>query len=72
MRTDQQIQRTRPRFGKNPPRVSGRGKAGERLNFDREVPETSHGGGVMLLGQYRGGDQNRRLFPVQRAFHNRP
>ena len=50
----------------------GGGEAGEYLDLHREAAEAVHGGGIVLLGQRRGGYQDGGLLAVQDALHHRP
>ena len=50
----------------------GGGEPGKDLDLHREVLEPAAGGGVMLLGQHRGGHQNGGLLAVQDTLHDGP
>ncbi len=50
----------------------GAAEAAQHLHRHGKAAEPAHGGGVMLLGQNRGGHQNGGLLAVQYALHNGP
>ena len=50
----------------------GGAEPAEYIDVHREAPEPGHGGGVVLLGQHRGGHQNCHLLAVHNGLHHRP
>ena len=54
----------------NPLALLGTGEAGEYFDFDREVLETAHGGGIVLAGQHRSRHKDGRLLAVQNTLHH--
>ena len=54
------------------PGLLGAAEPAQHLDVHREAPEAAHGGGVMLLGQHRGGHQNGGLLAVHDALHGGP
>ena len=69
---DQQVQTAGAGRLQNALLLLGGGEPGEDLDLHREVLEPAAGGGVMLLGQHRGGHQNGGLLAVQDALHDGP
>ena len=69
---DDQVHAALRQFLQNALLLLGCGKPGQHLNVHRKGPEPAHGGGVVLLGQHRGGHQNGRLLAVQNALHDSP
>ena len=69
---DQQVQTAGAGSLQNAFLLLGGGESGQHLDLHREILEPSAGGGVVLLGQHRGGHQNCRLLAVQNTFHNGP
>ncbi len=47
-------------------------EAAEHIDIHRKIPKTPDGRLIMLLGKNGGRGKNRRLLPIQHAFHHRP
>ena len=69
---DEKVHASGPQRPQDALLLPGGGEAGQHLDLHREVPEAADGGGVVLLGQDRGGHQDGGLLPVQDALHHRP
>ena len=72
MGADEQVDLSLRRPLQNVLGLLGGAEPAQHLHRHREGAEAVHGGGIVLLGQHRGGYQNGGLLAVQNALHHRP
>ena len=66
---DDQVQRPGPQVCQSFAGLGGGAEAGQDADVHRKTAKTADGGGVMLLGQNRGGHQDGHLLAVQNGLH---